>query len=464
MNRPLKILLLEDDPVDAELIQRLLKKERSCDITVAHDKNTFSSFMEQQEPDIILSDHSLSAFNSTEALRMVRQRFFHIPFILVTGTVSEEYAATIINEGADDYILKDRMARLPAAIDFALKRRKAIKELRDYKYAVDQMATVAITNKEGVITYVNEQFSLQSGFTSEEIIGKTHKLINSGYHPDSFFKELWETIASGKIWNGEICNRTKSGRLYWMRTTIVPLLDEKGTPAQYISIRVNIDDEKRLEEELSRQKRQEQLKLAATALEAQEKERNDIAQELHDNVNQILVGTKLMLSSCEDDKADKAEILRECMSNLQRAIDENRKIAHQHVTPDLVTFRLSEQVTEVTNMMLKPQHINVHLDTEGFNENLLSVTAKLAVYRIIQEQCTNIVKYAEAKHVYIRLLTEPTRFLLQVRDDGKGADEQLLSGGIGLQNIKARLAVLNGTVTILSEKGKGFLLVAEIPV
>src|SRR5258706_282843 len=147
MTSDLKILILEDSASDAELIQRKLKKEKkNCVFQVAMNKENFLKALERFAPDVILSDNSLPQFNAVEALRLTRQRFQHIPFILVTGTVSEEYAADIIRSGADDYILKDRMARLPSAIEAALKKRRAEKEIADYKYALDQSAIVAITD------------------------------------------------------------------------------------------------------------------------------------------------------------------------------------------------------------------------------------------------------------------------------------------------------------------------------
>ena len=129
MKRPLKILMLEDSETDAEIIQRLLKKTNSTfDFRLSMTENAYLRDLEEFKPDLILSDNSLPQFNASDALQVVRQQFQNIPFILVTGTVSEEFAARIIKQGADDYILKDRLARLPAAIDVALNQQKSEKE------------------------------------------------------------------------------------------------------------------------------------------------------------------------------------------------------------------------------------------------------------------------------------------------------------------------------------------------
>ena len=129
MQKPLRILLLEDNPLDAEMIQRLLKKEKILfDCRHVLNKKQFLLGLDEFLPDLIISDHSLPQFNSVLALEMAREKFPGIPFIMVTGTVSEEFAASIIKQGADDYILKDRMTRLPAAINKALQQRQVEKE------------------------------------------------------------------------------------------------------------------------------------------------------------------------------------------------------------------------------------------------------------------------------------------------------------------------------------------------
>ncbi len=178
MEKPLNILMLEDSATDAEIIQRtLLKINGHCTFKLVMNKEDYLEALDGFHPDLILSDNTLPQFNATEALEIFVQRSLHIPFILVTGTVSEEFAAGIMKLGADDYILKDRLIRLPAAIDAALQKKKAeaaIRHSEDVRKQIMNAALDAIIciDTSGTITVWNQQAEKMFGWEAEEIMGK----------------------------------------------------------------------------------------------------------------------------------------------------------------------------------------------------------------------------------------------------------------------------------------------------
>ncbi|MGZ5279603.1 MAG: PAS domain S-box protein, partial [Pseudobdellovibrionaceae bacterium] len=182
-----------------------------------------------------------------------------------------------------------------------------IKQLSDQKYALDQAAIVAATDAKGVITYVNDKFCEVSGYIRADLIGHTHQIINSGYHPKEFFVDLWKTISRGNVWRGEVCNRRKNGNLYWVYTTIVPFLGEEGKPLQYLSIRYEITDLKEAQRTIEEQ--QEKL-VAASRLSAIGEMAAAITHEINNPLGVILGRAEMLKSLLAEDTLDRKELLR----------------------------------------------------------------------------------------------------------------------------------------------------------
>ncbi|WP_373523594.1 PAS domain S-box protein [Aquiflexum sp.] len=154
------------------------------------------------------------------------------------------------NPALEDGLVYASAKNITDRIKSEISLQASLKSLEDYKFALDQTAIITITDTKGVITSVNDQFCKLSKYSREELIGKTHSIINSKHHPKSFFAELWGTIAKGKVFRGEIKNQAKDGSFYWVDSTIVPFLDENNKPFQYVAIRIDITAKKLANEKI----------------------------------------------------------------------------------------------------------------------------------------------------------------------------------------------------------------------
>src|SRR5664279_6144173 len=157
----------------------------------------------------------------------------------------------------DDYQVETH--RLGGSRKVPNRLARVLRELQDFKRALDEHAIVAVTDARGRITYVNEKFCAISKYSREELLGQDHRIINSGHHSKTFMANLWKTIQGGQVWKGEIRNKAKDGSFYWVDTTIVPFLGEDGAPLQFVAIRADITQRKEAEDALRQSQRLESL-------------------------------------------------------------------------------------------------------------------------------------------------------------------------------------------------------------
>jgi len=329
--------------------------------------------------------------------------------------------------------------------------RKSIHELMDLKFALDASSIVAITDQKGKISYVNQQFCRVSKYTKEELIGKDHRIINSGYHSKEFFAELWSTIAQGKVWKGEIKNRAKDGSYYWVATTIVPFIDENGKPYQYLAIRHEITQRKNAEEELQ--------KMMTKIIDVQEDERKRISRELHDGVGQNLYSHLITINRLQTEVSH--PLLDQMLEEATAIIEELRDLSWELRPSVLDDLGLIPAIRSYLVRYSDYSRINVHFDC--YLQSRLSANKEITIYRIIQEALTNIRKYAHTDEAFVTMREMESEIRVVIEDYGKGFDIEQVARGVGLFSMEERARAVGGLLSVHSTEKKGTKIVLEVP-
>ncbi|OSM07386.1 PAS domain S-box protein [Magnetofaba australis] len=219
--------------------------------TEAHDRDTWLEQVHEQDRELVVT--------SGQRIRSGETQDYNLEFRIFTKNGELRWVNSVGRVAKRDAQGKAlRMIGIVADVteqkQYQENQSRLLKELNFQKYALDQHAIVTESNSEGLITYVNDLFCEVSGYSREELIGQNHRIVKSGIHPTSFYKEMWDTILKGNTWHSEVCNKRKDGSFYWVHATIVPFLDSDGDPIKFISIRTDITQRKLAEREVGFQK------------------------------------------------------------------------------------------------------------------------------------------------------------------------------------------------------------------
>jgi two-component system sensor histidine kinase UhpB len=456
-------LHLEDLPSDAELVDRVLRKAKiEFEKKVVVDRPEFVQALREFKPDIILSDHSLPAFNSLEALRITKEEGIAAPLILVTATVSEEYAVNVMQEGASDYILKDRLERLPNAVRNAMDR----KQMGDARRRADD-ALRSSEQKYKLLFEANPMPMWMFSKCSMRIIDVNAAAIEHyGYTREEFLslpaESLWNRAEAGAYRSGIWKQQKKNGTIIDVEVIAHELVHDQE-PVILVLV-IDITEKLRAQAELVRQAENQRKLITQTSIQVQEREREEIGKELHDNINQILAATRLHLDLAIQECSEEAvsEVLVRSYKNLSVAMEEIRQLTQSLVAPTLGGVSLDKALAKLIDDMPAKSSLRLSLDTSGYRGDIDDEEVKLTCYRIVQVQLSNIIKHSRAKNASIGL-RKTDCLVLTIADDGIGFHPGAKTTGIGLRNIRNRVGYYNGEVNIASEPGQGCRLTILIP-
>ena len=488
----LHILMLEDEPLDAELniAQLQLLEEYNCIVQLVSNKEAYLSALQSGCPDIIISDYNIAQYNGLEALKDLKAKNLLIPFIFVTGAINEETAVGTIKEGAWDYVVKDRLSRLPVAIRSALTLReekinnaKAKTQTQKLLLAIEQSpAQIVINNIEGVIEYVNTRFTEVTGYQSDETIGKDIRL----FFPIHTFDEVWKNLSTGNSWQGEIQNTRKDGACFWEYITISPIKDKDNKITHFVAVKEDITKRKLMEHELieARDKAEQSDKLKDAFLK-------NLSHEIRTPLNAIVGFSDLL----QKDKALPQETIESYTSIIKSSSNQLLSIVS-----DVLTISSIQTGQETT--YFKPVNINSLIDdlyyffnTRAVEKNLNLIFSKGApdklihtftdetkLMQILANLLNNAIKFTHTGAIELKYALKGDYIEFSVKDTGIGihkkaqgfiferfrqADTSIATKyggtGLGLAISKSFAHMIGGNITVESVPSKGSTFYLTIP-
>jgi len=276
-------------------------------------------------------------------------------------------------------------------------------------------------------------------------------------HPEDnhMVKTIREELAKGNTIKKRfrIIHKNKTTR--WIEAKLFPTLNKKGEWVRTDGICTDITQMIHLEDKLNRERKEKQYQITSAVITAQERERMFLGQELHDNINPLLATVQLYMDCATLNVDQRANLLKESKTIINTAVEEIRTISNSLIPKPFHQISLKEAIGDICKNINKATDLQFIADWDTIDDSSLSDKMKLTIFRIVQEQTTNIIKHANAKEVIIEIYQDKEALVLNIKDDGVGFDVSTKRNGIGLQNISSRAELLNGEVIINSSPGKG---------
>ena len=334
----------------------------------------------------------------------------------------------------------------------------------NYKNLFDNnpLATYIWSVETHKILEANEMALKEYGYSKPEFLKLTVFDLRPEEEIEKFKKRVREVLSEKKLNHEYIwIHRNKNGEEILMQVSSYKIM-YAGVPA-VLSLAKNVTEEAALTKKLETQKNIKTKQIAEAVIIAQEKERTEIGKELHDNVNQLLSASRLYIEAAKTAKTNSNGLLTQASEYIMTAIEEIRVLSKALNTPLINEIGFSEAVENLADDLMVVNDIKITINKNNFDEISLHENFKLTLFRIMQEQVTNILKHSKATKASIKLERSSTKVCLQIQDNGIGFDTKKKSKGIGLINIKSRAALYKGVVNISSKKEKGSRLLINFP-
>jgi len=490
----LKILCLEDNLADAELIRNKLNKDGFTMLfELVSTKMEYLEKINTIAFDLILSDYNLPGYSGLAALDIARQICPDIPFICVSGTIGEYLAVEMLKQGASDYVLKDQLEKLPFAVRRALKevqeqkaRQKAENELRKLSQAVQQSpVSIIITNRNGDIEYVNPKTTELTGYAPDELIGKNPRIFSSGEKTEGETENLWKTISSGNEWRGEFHNKKKNGELYWEAASISPIIGADGDIANFLAIKENITERKEFIIELVKAKAKaesgDRLKTAFM---------NNISHEIRTPLNHILGFGKMLVTPdlTQSEKEECFSVLNDGCERLLNTVTDYMDIsliASGNMTVNKRLFNLTDLLNDIFDKFYQQsQVLNLTFTLQNKSmPHILQINSDQGLLRkVLRHLVDNAVKFTKIGSVSFGCEEKGDKLEFFVKDSGIGICKEVQAtifdkffqenpsdtrghegSGLGLSIAGGIVALLGGRIWLESVKGEGSAFFFTIP-
>ncbi len=486
-NSELRILLVEDSPDDAELIDQELRRAGIGRITLRVDSTAaMTAALAHSTWDVVLSDYFLPGFSGIEALQQLRAHSVDIPFILVSGRIGEEEAVALMKSGADDCVMKDRLARLVPVVRRSLVDAQHRLESRSSQLALresEARVKAIVSNMPGMVFELRTSFNGNFSFVSvshgchdlfhlpPEMMLQDPKVFAEHIFPDDLptFKQSLDAARRHRSdwnWEGRIRD-AKNGEIKWvnLRSRFQRRMDS-GISWHGI---IFDDTEKRIAELEVRRVHEDLARLSSHVETVKERERSHIAREIHDELGGTLTALKIMLVRLEQELANGTVVstraqqrLRDALALIESTMEITRRIATS-LRPGILDLGIVAAIEWQAAEFEKRMDIGCQI-TCGFKEIALDPRISIVLFRTFQEALTNIAKHAGATRVEVEIEADANNVTLQVHDNGRGiAGEDLTKGqAYGILGIRERARSLGGEASVRKTR-RGTAVMLRVP-